>query len=175
MNKQQIEALINATIAGQGSAVDIGGKLAVILHEILEMAAAGKNVQSNWNETDTESPQYIQNKPDVGYHVLKILTSENQAGLSDAQMLACLELDGGPVTDIQQLWNINPANTFVAPPDTVVPIAITAADIRPDDEWFHLYAYCNIDGEFIDFATIEYNGAGSGYTPGWNIKVSGGD
>ena len=65
MNKQQIQALIDAKIAGQGSAVDVGGALPTILHEILEAAFAGANVQSNWNESDSESPQYIQNKPTI--------------------------------------------------------------------------------------------------------------
>lgn len=65
MTKQEIQALIDAKIAGQGSAVDVGGALPTILHEILEMAAGGENVQSNWDETNTESPQYIQNKPSI--------------------------------------------------------------------------------------------------------------
>lgn len=42
MNKTQIEALINATIAGQGSAVDIGGKLPNIL---LALAAAAAPIE----------------------------------------------------------------------------------------------------------------------------------
>lgn len=169
MNKQQIEALIDATIAGQGSAVDIGGKLAVILHEILEMAAAGKNVQSNWNETDTESPQYIQNKPDVGYHRLKVLADENKAGLSDAQMLAFLELDFEPMTDIQQLWGINPANTFVATQNLTIPVAITVADIRPEDNYFTVVAHCDLDG-YEDWVIIEYV-----FGSGWSITVLGGE
>lgn len=65
MNKQEIQALIDSKIAGQGSAVDVGGVLPKILHEILEAAFAGENVQSNWNETDSQSPQYIQNKPSI--------------------------------------------------------------------------------------------------------------
>ena len=167
MNKQQIEALINATIAGQGSAVDAGGKLAVILHEILEMAAGGANVQPNWNETDPESPQYIQNKPDVGFHVLKVLLDENKTGLSDEQMLAYLELDYEPLTDIQQLWGINPANTFVATLNLAMPIAIIVADIRPEDSIFTLVARCDVEG-FEDYAIIEYSN-------GWNITVQGGE
>ena len=65
MTKQQIQALIDAKIAGQGSAVDVGGALPTILHEILEAAFAGANVQSNWDETDSDSPQFIQNKPTI--------------------------------------------------------------------------------------------------------------
>ena len=65
MTKKEIQALIDAKIAGQGSAVDVGGALPAILHEILEAAFAGANVQSNWNESDSESPQYIQNKPEI--------------------------------------------------------------------------------------------------------------
>ena len=65
MTKKEIQALIDAKIAGQGSAVDVGGALPAILHEILEAAFAGANVQSNWNESDSESPQYIQNKPSI--------------------------------------------------------------------------------------------------------------
>ena len=65
MTKKEIQALIDAKIAGQGSAVDVGGALPAILHEILEAAFAGANVQSNWDESDSESPQYIQNKPEI--------------------------------------------------------------------------------------------------------------
>lgn len=38
MTKEEIQALINAKIAGQGSAVDTGGALPTILSEILELA-----------------------------------------------------------------------------------------------------------------------------------------
>ena len=43
MTKAEIQALIDAKIAGQGSATDQGGGLAKILHEILEAAFAGAN------------------------------------------------------------------------------------------------------------------------------------
>ena len=39
MNKEQIQALIDAKIAGQGSAVDLGGVLPAILGAILNFAA----------------------------------------------------------------------------------------------------------------------------------------
>lgn len=41
MTAQEIQALINAKIAGQGSAVDVGGALPQILSGILELAQAG--------------------------------------------------------------------------------------------------------------------------------------
>ena len=65
MKKQEIQHLIDTKIAGQGSAVDVGGALPKILHEILEAAFAGANVQSNWDEDNSESPQFIQNKPSI--------------------------------------------------------------------------------------------------------------
>jgi len=41
MTPQEIQALINAKIAGQGSAVDVGGALPQILSGILEVAQSG--------------------------------------------------------------------------------------------------------------------------------------
>jgi hypothetical protein len=43
MTPQEIQALINAKIAGQGSAVDVGGALPQILSEILTLAQSGVN------------------------------------------------------------------------------------------------------------------------------------
>lgn len=40
MTKEEIQALINAKIAGQGSAIDAGGALPTILSEILELASS---------------------------------------------------------------------------------------------------------------------------------------
>jgi hypothetical protein len=42
MTPQEIQALINAKIAGQGSAVDVGGALPQILSGILEIAQSGQ-------------------------------------------------------------------------------------------------------------------------------------
>ena len=42
MTKEEIQALIDAKIAGQGSAVDVGGALPAILSEILNLATAPK-------------------------------------------------------------------------------------------------------------------------------------
>lgn len=44
MTKEQIQALINAKIAGQGSAVDVGGALPSILSEILDLASAAPSI-----------------------------------------------------------------------------------------------------------------------------------
>ena len=41
MTKEEIKALIDAKIAGQGSAVDVGSALPAILNGILELAASG--------------------------------------------------------------------------------------------------------------------------------------
>lgn len=43
MNKQEIVALINAAIAGQGSQVDISGKLPAILSSIVDLIPEGGN------------------------------------------------------------------------------------------------------------------------------------
>ena len=43
MNKQEIVALINAAIAGQGSQVDISGKLPDILSSIIDLIPEGGN------------------------------------------------------------------------------------------------------------------------------------
>lgn len=63
MSVDEILELIATHIEGQGNQVDSGSVLPAILRGILEIAQGGENVQSNWNETDTESPAYIQNKP----------------------------------------------------------------------------------------------------------------
>ena len=65
MNKQQIQALIDEKIRGQGNQVDSGGALATILGEILDMASAGANVQSDWDENDNTDPSFIKNKPTI--------------------------------------------------------------------------------------------------------------
>lgn len=41
------------------------GALPTILSEILNLAASGQNVQSDWNQSDNEEPDYIKNKPDL--------------------------------------------------------------------------------------------------------------
>lgn len=43
MNKQEIVALINAAIAGQGSQVDISGKLPAILSSIVDLIPESEN------------------------------------------------------------------------------------------------------------------------------------
>lgn len=65
MTKQEIIALIDAKIAGQGSAVDVGGALPQILKEILDKAASGENVQSDWSQSDSTAADFIKNKPAI--------------------------------------------------------------------------------------------------------------
>lgn len=111
MNKQEIQALIDAKIAGQGSAIDVGGALPTILHEILEMAAGGENVQSNWDETDNQSPQYIQNKPNIpAPYSLPVASAETLGGVKVGDNLSidpatgALSAAGGRVLlDVQDL------------------------------------------------------------------------
>lgn len=55
MTPQEIQALINAKIAGQGSAVDVGGALPQILSGILELAQAGENAPKPIVITDMPS------------------------------------------------------------------------------------------------------------------------
>ena len=65
MTKEEIKNLIDQKIAGQGSAVDVGGALPKILSEILDAAFAGANVQSDWDEADSTKPDFIKNKPTI--------------------------------------------------------------------------------------------------------------
>ena len=65
MNKEQIQALIDAKIAGQGTMVDVGGALPTILTEILNLASAGQNVQPDWDQQNNTEPDYIKNKPTI--------------------------------------------------------------------------------------------------------------
>lgn len=91
MTPQEIQALINAKIAGQGSAVDVGGALPVILSEILNLASA---------------------QPET--HVLEILEQGGTADepLSKETALSFLLLDG-VAPSFEDLQNINPLNTIV--------------------------------------------------------------
>lgn len=66
MNKQQIEELIDAKVAGQGSAIDVGGALPTIMKETLNLIPeGGEQVQADWTESDAESPAFIKNKPTI--------------------------------------------------------------------------------------------------------------
>lgn len=65
MTKDEIIALIDAKIAGQGTMVDAGSALPAILKGILEIAVGGENVQSDWNEADNTKPDFIKNKPTI--------------------------------------------------------------------------------------------------------------
>ena len=88
MTKEEIQALINAKIAGQGSAVDVGGALPAILSEILNLAT-------------------VPAQP----HVLRVL-SISDADESEADALARLTLDGEHVTK-EQLINLLTESTTV--------------------------------------------------------------
>lgn len=89
MTKEQIQALIDAKIAGQGSAVDAGGALTQILSEILELASQGGGAVT---------------------HNLEILDDIFDATYEDA--LNCLSLDGQTPT-VQDLIGLNPLTTIV--------------------------------------------------------------
>ena len=114
MNKQEIQALIDSKIAGQGSAVDVGGALPKILHEILEAAFAGENVQSNWDEADSQSPQYIQNKPSIpAPYTLPTASAETLGGVKVGSGLSMnegvLSAEGGggvsfPIIKSDEEW-----------------------------------------------------------------------
>lgn len=89
MTKEQIQALIDAKIAGQGSAVDVGGALPQILSEILELASQGGGAIT---------------------HNLEILDDIFDATYEQA--LKCLSLDGKTPT-IEDLVGLNPLTTIV--------------------------------------------------------------
>lgn len=57
MAPKEIQALIDAKIAGQGSAVDVGGALPQILSGILELAQAG---------SDAQKPIILSDVPKIG-------------------------------------------------------------------------------------------------------------
>lgn len=84
MTEQEIISLIDAALAGQGSAIDISGKLPVILKSILAIATGGENVQSDWSQSDTTKADYIKNKPAIptvptAQQTLAALTLESSA------------------------------------------------------------------------------------------------
>lgn len=67
MTKQEIKALIEKGIAGQGTNVDGGGYLSKILDAIVD-AIPGEQVNSDWNAT--EGPAEILNKPTIPERVV---------------------------------------------------------------------------------------------------------
>lgn len=81
MTKEQIQALIDAKIAGQGSAVDVGGALPAILSAILDLAT----------------------KPAL--HILTV--SATGSDLNEEQFISKIRIDGSPATidDIRSLCN----------------------------------------------------------------------
>ena len=80
MTKNEIIALIDSKIAGQGTMVDAGSALPAILKGILEIAVGGENVQSDWNEADNTKPDYIKNKPTIP--AAQIQSDWNQTNVS---------------------------------------------------------------------------------------------
>lgn len=88
MTKEQIQALIDAKIAGQGSAVDVGGALPTILSEILNLAS---------------------NPPVPQKRVLSILSTVQNGTVEEA--LAAIRLDGEQV-DLETLIAL-PPDSFV--------------------------------------------------------------
>lgn len=90
MTPQEIQALINAKIAGQGSAVDVGGALPQILSGILELAQSGAGSAT---------------------HVLEIV-SVSEGSESEADALARLLLDGVTPTK-GQIANIDISTCYV--------------------------------------------------------------
>ena len=88
MTKEEIQALIDAKIAGQGSAVDVGGALPAILSEILNLAAA---------------------PPEK--HVLEILsvTEEHETA---QELLARMKLDGRSIRT-EDFTKLDVLNTYL--------------------------------------------------------------
>lgn len=89
MTKQEILQAVQRNIAGQGSMVDISGKLPEILSEILELASQGGGAVT---------------------HNLEILDDIFDATYNEA--LGCLSLDGQTPT-VQDLIGLNPLTTIV--------------------------------------------------------------
>ena len=156
MNKQQIQALIDAKIAGQGSAVDVGGALPTILHEILEAAFAGANVQSNWNETNSDSPQFIQNKPTIpAPYSLPTASPETLGGVKVGENLSIdpetgtLSAAGGGSAPLiveighdeeGDFYYVKSGATFTEARDAFMAGRVVIAHYKNDDEDKNIYA-----------------------------------
>lgn len=93
MTKEQIQALIDAKIAGQGSAIDIGGALPAILGGILELATQGGGGGST-------------------KHVLSIESETPNIAESYTDALARIKYDGAALT-LAQLSAIDWPNTII--------------------------------------------------------------
>ena len=75
ITKEQIVALINAKIAGQGSAVDVGGALPAILKGLADMG-----ISSDMAETEQ-----MQARKDLGLYYEETTTGEKTASYTDEQ------------------------------------------------------------------------------------------
>lgn len=102
MTKEEIQALINAKIAGQGSAVDVGGALPAILSEILNIASSKK------------------------VDVIEILSfSQDTQGESEEAALARLKVNGEPATKEKMfsLRNSMPSVVIKVEDSTIAPVS----------------------------------------------------
>ena len=82
MTKEEIQALIDATIAGQGSAIDAGGKLPAILSGILALATAAPEPQPAIvieGTQNTDDNTFTPNDPAYTYEVVKNLILAGRA------------------------------------------------------------------------------------------------
>ena len=91
MTKEEIKALVNAKIAGQGSAVDVGSALPAILNGILELAASGgeRTVIECTETFERKSAQYA---------------------------LERIKINGNPVSSIEDIKRAISPNTIVTIP-----------------------------------------------------------
>lgn len=130
MKKEQIQALIDAKIAGQGSAVDVGGALPAILSEILNLATA---------------------PPETHVLLIKGIKEEGSAD----EVLNLLEYDGAKPT-IQQLSQIDICNTLVtfAPSVSDFSTQLQILGVRSNEDSVEIFAGYYISADAMEFGEL---------------------
>lgn len=75
MTKEEIKALIAEKISGQGTAVDVGGALALILNELADAGGGSAEIPVSELEYNDEDSIYVYKSGKTHAEAMEILTS----------------------------------------------------------------------------------------------------
>lgn len=159
MTKQEIQALIDAKIKGQGNQIDIAGVLPSVLTAILEIAEAGANVQSDWDESDSEAAAFIKHKPSYAHKGIAVVNQDDNISSYgtwenlQAKFGLVLVFDSDTDQFAYALIISNGSVCFL--PDGRIAQMPTGA-MEPNETWSNLDGYA--DGTARNFVRGAFNG-----------------